>query len=607
MSESYTLISDYGVIGNLHTLALVSRHGSIDYLPFSRVDSPTLFAALLDPERGGHFALSPCETAVTTKQLYLPDTAILLTRFHMDAGMAELTDFMPIRSDPSHGSLIRCLKGIKGSLKFRLHFDLRPDYARAEAQYSPHQGGWRIVTPEQPELYLLSNRPLKFVDGHLEAELTLNEGEQVYWLLLADGEIDQLPERTEDYLDTAFEATLAFWKDWASGCSYTGRWREIVLRSAITLKLLTSREYGAPVAAATFGLPEAIGGARNWDYRYVWIRDAAFTMYAFLQLGFLGEAEAFVQWLERRCQEMTHGGELQLMYAVDGSVELDEVSLPKLRGYRDSRPVRVGNQAHRQFQLDIYGELLDSIYLFNQHGGPITYHFWQSIEKFVDFVCEHWHEPDHGIWEVRSERRQFLYSKVMAWVALDRAIRIVENRSFPAPLQRWYDARDRIYREIYENYWNEDKQAFVQYPGADVLDASALIIPMARLLSPHEPRWLATLDAIRRELVTDSLVYRYRTDRGALDGLEGEEGTFSMCSFWYAENLAKVGEVDKARVLFEKMLGYASPLGLFSEQIGLNGELLGNFPQAFTHLSLISAALQIDQDLQRHKGRSDCG
>jgi GH15 family glucan-1,4-alpha-glucosidase len=371
----------------------------------------------------------------------------------------------------------------------------------------------------------------------------------------------------------------------------------MVLRSAITLKMLTSLQYGSTVAAATFGLPATIGAGRNWDYRYTWIRDAAFTMYAFLRLGFVDESKEFIRWLMNRCQQMKDASELQLMYAVDGSSQLQEQVLDHLEGYRGSAPVRIGNAAAQQFQLDIYGELIDTIYLYNKDGGPITYAFWQNVRLFVDYVAANWQRPDHGIWEVRNEQRNFIYSKIMAWVALDRGILIAQSRSFPAPLDEWRRTRDAIYQEVYENYWNSEKEAFVQYKGAEVLDAAVLLMPLVHMFSPAEPRWLSTLKAIEENLVTDSLVYRYKLADGATDGLDGDEGTFSICSFWYIECLARGGQVEKARLYFEKMLGYANHLGLFSEQIGPLGEQLGNFPQAFTHLALISAAFQLNRDL----------
>ncbi|HNP26838.1 MAG TPA: glycoside hydrolase family 15 protein, partial [Nitrosomonas sp.] len=335
------------------------------------------------------------------------------------------------------------------------------------------------------------------------------------------------------------------------------------------------------------------GGERNWDYRFTWIRDAAFTMYSFLRLGYTDEARKFLAWIQQRSLEIDTADALKLMYRIDGSTDLEEANIPHLQGYQDSTPVRVGNDAFNQFQLDIYGELIDTIYLYNKNAEPISYDFWLSLIKFIDFVCKNWQKKGRGMWEVRDEEREFLISKVMSWVALDRGIKIAEDRAFPAPLERWRQTRDDIFNDVFNNYWNSELEAFVQYRGADTLDASALLIPLVRMLSPKEPRWISTLRAIEKELVTDSLVYRYKLGEGASDGLSDDEGTFSMCSFWYIECLAKSGELEKAVLYFEKMLGYANHLGLYSEQISLNGEQLGNFPQAFTHLGLISAAHQL--------------
>ncbi|MCB0586395.1 MAG: glycoside hydrolase family 15 protein [Phaeodactylibacter sp.] len=594
--QDYPLISDYGLIGNLHTTALVSRRGSIDYMPFTRFDSPTIFAALLDQEKGGNFSIEPIDGEVRVKQLYLPDTAVLLTRFLSEAGMAELADFMPVKEQEEHCSAVRILRCIKGKLEFRVICKPRFDYARTIPQFRK-EGPNSVLMSDGDNfgVRLRSDSALEVKEDCIEAVFTLEEGQEVSFVLDAVNPDEPAPEPgLAYYCNTAFEDTIAFWEEWIGQAKYSGRWEEIVNRSLITLKLLTSHRYGSIVAAATFGLPEAIGGSRNWDYRYSWIRDSAFSMYAFVRMGFREEAGAFIKWIKERCRGLKNAANIQLMYAVDGGSEIDEYTLDHLAGYRDSRPVRVGNAASKQFQLDIYGELIDTVYLFNRHNDSITFDFWVEIREIVNFVCENWQRKGHGIWEVRSETREFLHSKVMSWVAIDRGIRIAEARSFPAPLEKWRQTRDAIYEDIYYNYWNEDKQAFVQYRGADVLDASALLIPLVRLLSPYEPRWQSTLKAIEKELATDTLVYRYRTDNGATDGLEGAEETFSMCSFWYIENLAKAGQIDKARLYFEKMLGYANHLGLFSEMIALNGEQIGNFPQAFTHLALISAAYQLE-------------
>jgi GH15 family glucan-1,4-alpha-glucosidase len=584
----YPPIEDHGVIGNLHTCALVSLEGTIDYCCWPRFDSPTVFASLLDREKGGFFEIYCLGENVNHRQLYLPDTAILLTRYFSDQGIAELSDFMPVVKKQTEGVLFRELKSIRGTHQFRVRVQPRFDYARAEVAIREIENGFAfyIKGRDEPEMCLTTDAELAIhPEGYLEGEVTLNESERLTFVLSHDDR-RHLPSACEAH----FFRTRDFWTNWIAQCTYKGRWQTVVSRSAITLKLLTSLEHGSTIAAATFGLPEAIGGARNWDYRFTWIRDAAFTMYAFLRLGFRDEAEAFIEWIQQRCSD-----NLQLLYAIDGERELTESELDHFAGYRNSRPVRIGNAAFGQKQMDIYGELIDTVYLYNQAGGSITYEFWQSITTLVEYVIAHWRDKDHGIWEVRNEEREFLYSRVCCWVAIDRAIRIAEDRSFPTDMEHWYRVRDEIYQDIYHNFWNEERGAYVQYKGGDVLDASALLMPLLRVVSSKEPRWLATFERIREELSTDVMVYRYHLKSGASDGLEDEEGAFLICSFWYVECLARIGHLDEATLAFEKLLGYGNHLGLFSEEIGLHGEQLGNFPQAFSHLSLISAAFQLDK------------
>ena len=364
------------------------------------------------------------------------------------------------------------------------------------------------------------------------------------------------------------------------------------------MKLLTYKPSGALIAAATTSLPEQLGGGRNWDYRYTWIRDAAFSLYALLRLGFTEEAAAFGGWLTDRFREEHKGesGPLQIMYAIDGNPDLEEEILDHWEGYRGSAPVRVGNGAAGQLQLDIYGELVDSIYLFNKHGRPISHDAWMHLSAVVDWVCENWDQADEGIWETRGGRQHFTYSRLMCWVAVERAVRVARQRGLPADLVAWMKTRDDIYHQIMDKGWNEERGAFVQHYGSDVLDASNLLMPLVKFVSPTDPRWLSTLDLMTEELVSDTLVYRYNV-RASPDGLEGDEGTFSICSFWYVEALARAGRLDQARIAFEKMLTYANHLGLFSEEIGPHGDQLGNFPQAFTHLALISAATNLDRQL----------
>lgn len=596
--SNFLPIEDYGLIGNMHTTALISKKGSIDYMPFPRFDSDTVFTSILDKKKGGFFSVNTIEQDTNYKQIYLPDTAILITRFFTDNGIAELIDFMPPFQKNEGFILIRKLKIIKGENIFKI--EMRPRFRNGKTGIeSEKKEDYYLIRSEESDensFNFYSDIELKHGDdGNLVSTVTLSPKEEINFLI-AENTLD--PEEVSSgelqiYTDRSFKDTIAFWHEWMNKSTYRGRWQDIVNRSAITLKLLSSKKYGSTIAAATFGLPENIGGDRNWDYRYTWIRDSAFTMYSFLRLGYNDEARDFMNWIERRTHEIESAGDLNLMYRVDGSTDLKERKLSHLQGYKNSKPVRVGNDAFKQFQLDIYGELIDTIYIFNKNAEPISYKFWLGLVKFIDYVADNWKEKDKGIWEVRNDIREFLISKVMSWVALDRGILIAEDRSFPAPIEKWRKTRDDIFNDVFHNYWNPDKEAFVQYRNADSLDASALLMPLVRMLSPTEPRWISTLKAIEKELITDSMVYRYKSGEGAGDGFSDTEGTFSMCSFWYIECLARNGELDKATVHFEKMLGYANQLGLFSEQISLKGELLGNFPQAFTHLALISSAYQL--------------
>jgi len=411
---------------------------------------------------------------------------------------------------------------------------------------------------------------------------------------------------TEREVDDLFENTVNFWHRWLSKCTYAGRWREMVYRSALVLKLLTFEPTGAIVAAPTCSLPEAIGGARNWDYRYTWLRDAAFTVYSFLRIGLTEEAAAFMEWMKTPSSGEHVSVPLQIVYGIDGRRDLTERTLDHLDGYMGSRPVRIGNGAYTQLQLDIYGELLDSLYLYDKYGAPTSYDIWTRVRQRLNWLCDNWQQKDHGIWEVRAGRRHFVFSKVMCWVALDRGLRLANKHSFPGERARWLEVRDKIYEEVMSKGWSEKRQAFVQHYDNDSLDASTLIMPLVFFLSPNDPRMLKTIEAINRStseggLMSDSLVYRYDAARGE-DGLEGQEGTFNMCTFWLVEALTRAGRVDRrklndALLLFERMLGYANHVGLYAEQTGPSGEALGNFPQAFAHLSLVSAAYNLDRAL----------
>jgi len=450
-------------------------------------------------------------------------------------------------------------------------------------------------------LKLRSSIPISIEGEDSVISFKLGTGERATFILEYVRDFSEQSGTVDDFAQKSLYDTINYWKDWVSKSRYNGRWMEIVNRSALMLKLMTSRKYGSIVAAPTFGLPEEIGGVRNWDYRYTWIRDASFTVYALLKLGYKKEAREFMYWVERQCNALGEGGNLRLMYRIDGKIELVEIDLDHLEGYKGSRPVRIGNGAYNQIQLDIYGELLDAVYLFDKYAEPISYSFWINITRQVNWVSQHWHIEDEGIWEFRGGKKEFLYSRLMCWVALDRAIKIAELHSYPLN-PAWRQERDKIFYSIHNDFWNEKLQAFVQYKGAETVDASTLLMPLIRFISPSDPRWLSTLKRIEEELVSDSLVYRYRINQ-ELDGLTGGEGTFSMCTFWYVECLSRAGQLNKARLFFEKMLGYANHLGLYSEMLGVQGEHLGNFPQAFTHLGLITAALSLDHQLNDKRNK----
>jgi GH15 family glucan-1,4-alpha-glucosidase len=611
---AYLPIEDYGIIGNMRTVALVGRHGSIDWYCTPHFDSPSVFGAILDDERGGRFEIAPVSRDVATKQLYWPETNVLVSRFLSADGVGEIEDFMPVGApadDPWRDQLIRRVRLVRGSLKFRLRCEPAFDYARASHE-TVVEGDGACFHSAGLSLELATDVALEREGRGVTAEFVLEEGKSATFVLRpADPHGGCGPAPSPAETEELFQQTIAYWRRWISVCTYHGRWREMVHRSALTLKLLTFEPTGAIVAAPTCSLPEHPGGVRNWDYRYTWLRDAAFTVYGLLRIGLTDEASRFMSWIDARCAEADRGSGLQIVYGIDGRRDLTESTLGHLEGYRGSRPVRVGNAAFDQLQLDIYGELLDSVYLYNKHAAPISYEFWSNLRELLHYVGENWQREDEGIWEVRGGRRHFVFSKLMCWVAMDRGLRLADKRSFPADRAGWQAVRDEIYESIMEHGWSAEHQTFVQSYGSDWLDASNLIMPLVFFMAPNDPRMLKTLDAIRRPpdqggLLSDGLVYRYNTTCN-VDGIASDEGTFNMCTFWLVEALTRAGRVDPrllddARLLFERMLGYANHLGLYAEQTGLRGEALGNFPQAFTHIALISAAFNLDRTLGREVG-----
>ncbi|AWS45645.1 glycoside hydrolase family 15 protein [Streptosporangium sp. 'caverna'] len=595
----YPPIADHGLIGDLRTVALVDTTGTISWYCCPSFDAPSVFASILDAEKGGSFQLAPGIPA-KTKQFYFPDTNVLITRFYAADGVGEIQDFMPI-VDGSHKSgrhrLIRRVMCVRGSLPFQARMAPRFDYGRQPHTVSLQKGRAIFESPSL-RLALTASMPIE-VDGQdVWSEFKLEEGETAVFALDRYGEGAALRSCPLAEAEREFTATVAFWRRWLSASLYRGRWREMVHRSALTLKLLTYAPTGGIVAAATTSLPEQVGGERNWDYRYVWIRDSAFCVYALLRLGFSEEAEAFIGFLSKHVSHDNSGasGPLQVMYGIDGRTELPETELSHFDGYQGSVPVRIGNAAATQLQLDVYGALIDSVYLYDKMCRPISSDYWEQIHLLVDWVCGNWDQPDEGIWETRGGRKDFVYSRLMCWVAIERAMRMARRRGLPADTPRWQRSRDAIYRQIMRRGWSDRLQAFIQHFDDDVLDASILMMPLTKFIAPTDPKWLSTLDALGKKLVSDSLVYRYEP-AASPDGLRGEEGTFSICSFWYVEALARAGRLDEARLAFEKMLTYANHLGLYAEEIGQTGEQLGNFPQAFTHLALISAAFNLDRAL----------
>jgi GH15 family glucan-1,4-alpha-glucosidase len=605
--DRYPPIADHGLVGDLQTVALVSAKGVMDWFAAPRVDSPSIFAALLDHDRGGHFRVTPDAQDVTHRQLYYPDTAVLVTRFMSPEGVGELIDWMPPDTSATptdRHTVIRGIRVVRGTVTFSLECKPRFDYGRASHELRLDDDRYAAFRAPGIALHLRTTFPVERVGDDVAGTVTLSAGQTasaVLTVCAADGAAP--PPTSEEQITEGLWDAVNFWQDWVRTSNYRGRWPDMVRRSAITLKLLTYAPTGAPIAAATMGLPEQVGGERNWDYRFTWVRDASLSVRALIDLGFLEEAGAYTRWLSDRLHERLElpGERLQIMYRVDGDPELTEEVLEHFEGYRGSYPVRAGNAAMDQLQLDIYGEALYALAEGRNVGIQPGYRGWQETARMLDWLSDNWDRPDEGIWETRGGRKDFTYSRVMTWVAFDRGIRLAEHFSRPADIVRWRDTRDAILEQIMTRGWSDKEKALVQHYDGDVLDASLLLIPRVGLLGPRDPAWLSTLDAMDRKLVSDSLVYRY-DPAASPDGLRGSEGTFSLCTFLHVDALARAGRLRQARYAFEKMLTYANHVGLFAEEIGPSGEQLGNFPQAFTHLSLIMAATTLDSVLDAKKG-----
>jgi GH15 family glucan-1,4-alpha-glucosidase len=608
--DRYPNISDHGLIGDLQTAALVTTNGTIDFFCCPRFDSPSIFCSLLDAEKGGHFRIAPASDSYVTKQLYFPNTAMLITRFMTPDGVGEVQDFMPViegRPTDRH-RLVRQLRVARGQMKFVMDVQPRFDYGRASHSVEVTDSGavFRTSGGTALTLHTAGRRDISRTEATVErvgdglrATFTLREGQTGGVMLESMGGTpkDISPKELQRLADD----TAAFWKSWLNRSTYQGRWREMVTRSAMTLKLLTYQPSGAPVAAATLGLPEQAGGERNWDYRFTWIRDGSLTMHALSNLGYLEEAGRFGAWMRDRVVESAGSNgdsPLKIMYRVDGSSDLTEETLDHFEGWRGSRPVRIGNGAADQLQLDIYGEAADTILAGDKAGLPIAHQGWLALTRIMDWVADNWDQPDEGVWETRGGRKDFTYGRFQCWVALDRAIKLAERNGRPSNLAKWMAARDALYNQVMDRGWNKKVKAFTQHYETEVLDSSLLLMPIEGFISATDPMWLSTMDAMNRELVSDSLVYRYNPSASP-DGLHGDEGTFSLCTFLYVDALARAGRLDDAVLTFEKMLTYGNHLGMFSEEIDSTGGQLGNFPQAFTHLSLINSAITLNRELDR--------
>lgn len=587
-----TDLEHYAAIGDMRTLGLVDDSGSLDWWCWPRFDSPSVFGRLLDAD-GGHWQIGPTETVVARRQVYLSATNVLVTRVHTGTGVLELDDLMSVGDDRV---IIRRARCVRGTVNVRSTMVVRPDYGRAEARFTEGDDGTIAIEPgAAPPLSASASVPLEVHDGVVRGSCALDEGDSV-WFTLGAGS-------TETDVDAIVADTVNYWQFWTARSTYRGRWREAVERSALVLKLLTSIDTGGLIAAGTTSLPEVVGGERNWDYRYVWIRDAAFTLYAFLELGYAAEAAAFTDWLTdrlancaARCTDADRPP-LSPLYDLDGNDDLTEETLDHWDGWADSRPVRIGNAASAQMQLDIYGELIDSVYIADKQSDGVSLATWRHVCTLVDWVVEHWEQPDDGMWEARSGPRRYTSSLLMCWVAVERAMRMARRRGRPGDLVTWQLARDEMHATLVDRGYSDDLAAFTQTLDGDTLDASVLLMPLVKFVAPTDPKWTGTLDAIGDQLAHGPLVDRYDPETMD-DGLAGDEGSFTICSFWYVEALSRSGRVDEARRHFDRLLTYATPTGLFSEEIGPNGRLLGNFPQAFTHLALISAAVSLDENLE---------
>jgi len=592
------LIEDYGLIGDLQTAALVSRHGCIDWLCFPRFDSGACFAALLGDEENGRWSLQPASGITSTERRYRGDTLVLETELACDEGVVRLIDFMPPRGEAP--DVVRIVEGVEGTVPMKMRLSIRFDYGSIVPWVRRRDEGVHAVAGPDA-LFLATPVDLVGRNLHTEADFDVAPGDRVPFVLTWYPSNRPSPERVD--AEQALVDTESFWREWVTDCVHVGRFREPLVRSLVTLKALTYAPTGGIVAAATTSLPEALGGVRNWDYRYCWLRDATLTLLALVRAGYEDEARAWRDWLLRAIAGRP--GEVQIMYGIAGERRLTELELEWLDGYEGSRPVRIGNAASGQLQLDVYGEVADALYHARQAGIGASPDAWALSKKLLEWLEDGWRQPDEGIWEVRGPRRHFVHSKVMAWVAFDRAVRSVEEYEREGPVDRWRQLRDEIHGDVCREGFSEKLGAFTQSYGMDRLDASLLMVPLVGFLPADDERVVGTVAAIERELVEDGLVARYRADEEntGVDGLPPGEATFLPCSFWLAQVYAMQGRLDEAETLFERLLGLRNDLGLLSEEYDVEaGRLVGNFPQAFTHLTLVDAALTLAEGWCRGAG-----
>ncbi len=596
----YKPISDYGIIGNMLSAALVGTDGSIDWCCLPRFDSPSIFAAILDDEKGGKFHIKP-RTPFESRQAYLPNTNILQTTFQTEAGTATVVDFMPCyptsrRRLAQFHEIHRVVSCTRGHLLLEVEFQPKLDYARGDTLMSTSKHG---VTAKggAETLALSSSVPFTIHGDRAIGQLILQQGQKAEFVLRYGSDQPRPP----GIYDSAgkLERTKAYWQQQAEGCTFSSPWREALIRSYLTLHLLVYSPTGAIIAAPTTSLPERIGGERNWDYRFTWLRDASLTLNAFSRLGHMEEAIGFMKWLVTVCGKC--GPKAQILYGMDFEDPLGEQELEHFRGYRDSRPVRIGNDAYRQVQLDVFGEVLEAAYNYINIGGRVTRRNWKLLESFVNAACEMWQLPDSGIWEVRGGPHHFVHSKVMCWVAVDRGIKIAEKLGHGQNLGRWRKSAHEIRESILTRGWNPEKRAFTQHYDTTTLDASNLLMPLFGFLPISDERIIATIERTNEELSWKGLLRRYKTEETD-DGLGGSEGAFLWCSFWLVRNLLRLGKLEEATALYQRLLGYGNHLGLFSEMVDpTSGEALGNFPQALTHLAVIITGLELTQSIEEKK------